>query len=226
MSNSSVHTEDHNPYLAHHFQSMEQQEESSVLGMWLFLAQEIMFFGGLFLAYSVMRAKYFDAWITGSHSLDVRIGAINTIILLLSSFSVAMAVYYTQTGKKRQMISCLFITMGLGIAFLAIKWFFEYMPKINHGIFPGSAWSPEYTALAAFPEQGNLQLFFYLYYVMTGMHALHMIVGFGILTVLIVMAFKNKFGPQYFMPVMLFGLYWHFVDIVWVFLFPLFYLVT
>ena len=226
MSNSSAHTEDHNPFLAHHFQSMEQQEESSVLGMWLFLAQEIMFFGGLFLAYAVMRAKHFDAWVTGSHSLDVSIGAINTIILLLSSFSVAMAVYYTQTGKKRQMISCLFITMGLGIAFLVIKWFFEYMPKISAGVFPGSAWAPEYGALAAFPEQGNLQLFFYLYYVMTGMHALHMIVGFGILAVLIVMAYKDKFGPRYFMPVMLFGLYWHFVDIVWVFLFPLFYLVA
>lgn len=229
MSSSTAHSEAHNPYLAHHFQTMEQQEESSVLGMWLFLAQEIMFFGGLFLAYAIMRAKHFEAFVVGSESLDVTIGAINTIVLLLSSFTAAMAVYYTQKGMKKQLISCLFLTFFLGVVFLVIKYFFEYAPKFAMGVLPGTSWGPDatyYASLAAFPEQGNLQMFFYLYYVMTGMHAFHMIIGFGILAVLIVMAFKDKFGPQYYMPIMLFGLYWHFVDIVWVFLFPLFYLVA
>lgn len=228
MSSADVHAE--NPYLAHHFESVEQQEESCTLGMWLFLVQEVMFFGGLFMAYAVYRALYPEAWSAGSHSLSVAIGGLNTVILLLSSFTVALGVYFTQTSQTRKLVLMLVSTMVLGIAFVTIKWFFEYAPKIEAGVFPGALWNPDpadhhYGMLAGFTGQG-LEMFFVLYYIMTGMHALHMIIGFGILAVLIVMAARGKFHGQRYMPIMFFGLYWHFVDIVWVFLFPLFYLVS
>ncbi len=227
---SSAHANaEHNPYLAHHFETIEQQEESCTLGMWLFLAQEVMFFGGLFMAYSVYRYMYFDAFVNGSAQLSWGIGALNTIILLLSSFTMAMGVYYCQVGNSKWLFRCLGATMVLGLAFVAIKLTWEWGPKISHGVFPGSLWNPDphhYPTLASFPEQGHSELFFFLYYVMTGMHAFHMIIGFGILAVLMVMAKMNKFGPKRYMPILFFGLYWHFVDIVWVFLFPMFYLVT
>ncbi|MBX3179760.1 MAG: cytochrome c oxidase subunit 3 [Candidatus Hydrogenedentes bacterium] len=196
--------------------------------MWLFLAQEVMFFGGLFMAYAIYRFKYFDAWFAGSQSLSVWIGGFNTVVLLFSSFTMAMGVYYCQVGNSKWLFRMLGATLGLGIAFVVIKWFFEYQPKIAEGVFPGALWGPHghYADLAQVANQGGLQLFFVLYYIMTGMHALHMIIGFGILLVLMWMAKRDKFGPQRYMPILFFGLYWHFVDIVWVFLFPMFYLVT
>ena len=227
MSSADAHAE--NPYLAHHFESVEQQEESCTLGMWLFLAQEVMFFGGLFMAYAVYRYMYFDAWVEGSASLNVTIGGINTVFLLVSSFTMAMGVYYCQVGNSKKLLLMLTSTLILGIIFVVLKWILEYTPKFEEGIFPGASWGPHghhYGHLADFPDQGALQIFFFLYFVMTGMHAFHMLIGFGILLVLMWMAWKNKFGPQRYMPILFFGLYWHFVDIVWVFLFPMFYLVT
>ena len=197
--------------------------------MWLFLCQEVMFFGGLFMAYGVYRYMYFDAFVNGSAQLDWVIGAINTIVLLLSSFTMALGVYYCQIGDSKRLFRYLSVTMLLVFLFVAIKLIFEWGPKISHGVFPGALWNPDpghYGTLASYPEQGNSELFFFLYYIMTGMHAFHMLIGFGILAVLIVMAKMNKFGPKRYMPIMFFGLYWHFVDIVWVFLFPMFYLVT
>lgn len=199
--------------------------------MWLFLAQEIMFFGGMFLAYSVYRALHTEAWIMASHTLDWRIGGLNTVVLLLSSWTVAMGVYYAEISKKKHLIACLIATLVLGLIFVVVKWIFEYTPKFEAGVFPGALWGPDphdhhYGQLAGFADQGGLQLFYWLYYVMTGMHALHMIVGFGIILVLLVGAFRNKFHAQRYMPIMIFGLYWHFVDIVWVFLFPMYYLVS
>lgn len=228
MSSAESHAE--NPYLAHHFETEEQQEESCTLGMWLFLAQEVMFFGGLFLAYAIYRALYPEAWSAGSHALDVVIGGANTVFLLLSSFTMAMGVYYAQTSKSRQLVLMLLATLALGITFVVVKWFFEYAPKIEAGVFPGSLWAPNpgdqhYGHLAFFEGQG-LEMFFVLYFIMTGMHAFHMIIGFGILLVLITMAAKGEFHAQRYMPILFFGLYWHFVDIVWVFLFPMFYLVS
>lgn len=227
---SSAHGKaEHNPYLAHHFESIEQQEESCTLGMWLFLAQEVMFFGGLFMAYAVYRYMYFDAWLVGSAQLSKFYGGTNTVVLLLSSFTMAMGVYYCQIGNSKRLFQCLLATMVLGLLFVGFKLAFEWNPKITYGVVPGSWWNPDphhYPNLASFPEQGHMQMFFFLYYVMTGMHALHMIIGFGILAVLMVMTKMNKFGPKRYMPILFFGLYWHFVDIVWVFLFPMFYLVT
>ncbi len=227
---SSLDSHADNPYLAHHFETEEQQTESCTLGMWLFLAQEVMFFGGLFLAYAIYRSLYPEAWSAGSHTLDVVVGGINTVFLLLSSFTMAMGVYYAQTGKQKQLALMLLATLALGITFVTVKWFFEYAPKIEAGVFPGKLWAPNpanhhYGQLAFFEGQG-LQMFFLLYFVMTGMHALHMIIGFGILLVLIVMTMQGKFHAQRYLPILFFGLYWHFVDIVWVFLFPMFYLVS
>ena len=226
MSSVQVHAK--SPYLAEHFESIEQQEESCTLGMWLFLAQEVMFFGGLFMAYAVYRYMYPEAWHMGSSQLNVVIGGWNTVFLLLSSFTMAMGVYYCQVGNSKWLFRCLLATLLLGITFVTLKWILEYTPKFHDGVFPGDGWNPHghYAALASFGDQGPLQIFFFLYFVMTGMHAFHMIIGFAILLVLMWMTKQNKFGPQRFMPILFFGLYWHFVDIVWVFLFPMFYLVT
>ncbi len=223
----------HDPDVAHHFQSWEQQREAHSLGMWLFIAQEVMFFGGLFTAYGAYRFLYSDAFHAASTVMYLGPGIVNTIILLLSSFSMAMAVYYAQVGKYREITLSLISTLVLGMVFLVIKWVFEYAPKIEHGLWPGANFHVDasyYPQLAAFvggsPEAlGELQIFFILYYLMTGMHALHMIIGFGILAVMIVMSLQKQFTPRGYAGVENFGLYWHFVDIVWVFLFPLFYLI-
>lgn len=226
---SSPEAKADNPHLAHHFESLEQQEESCTLGMWLFLAQEVMFFGGLFMAYSVYRYMYPEAWFVGSHALSIPIGSFNTVVLLLSSFTMAMGVYFCQIGNSKWLFRMLLATLILGIVFVVLKWNLEYVPKFEGGVFPGKGWGPSghhYGDLASFEDQGALQIFFFLYFVMTGMHAFHMLIGFVILGVLMVMTKQNKFGPHRYMPILFFGLYWHFVDIVWVFLFPMFYLVT
>lgn len=218
----------HDPYVAHHFADWEQQRESSTLGMWLFLAQEVMFFGGLFCAYVVYRVLHGGAFAFGSeHALDITIGGINTTILLTSSFSMAMAVYFAQTGQNKKVFWAITVTQVFGLAFLLIKWFFEYSPKFAEGVVPGAAWAPHdhYAVLATYPDQGGLQMFFVLYYIMTSMHALHMVIGMGIMLWLMWLARKNWFGPKRYMAVENFGLYWHFVDIVWVFLFPMFYII-
>lgn len=229
---SSVRSETAGPHLAHHFVSVEQQEEACTLGMWVFLAQEVMFFGGMFCAYAVYRSMYTEAWSAGSHALSWRIGGMNTVFLLLSSFTMAMGVYNCQIGNSKRLFWFLAATLTLGITFVTVKWFFEYAPKIAAGVFPGSLWMPtghHYGQLADFAGyggQGALQIFYFLYFVMTGMHAFHMFIGFVIIVVLMVMTKKEKFGPHRHMPILFFGLYWHFVDIVWVFLFPMFYLIT
>ncbi|MBP8131563.1 MAG: cytochrome c oxidase subunit 3 [Candidatus Hydrogenedentes bacterium] len=223
---SSPHAEP--AFVAHHFHSAEQQKEAATLGMWLFLAQEVMFFGGLFCVYAVYRLMNPDAWLAGSTSLSVLAGGVNTTVLLCSSFSMALGVYYAQLGDNRRLFNALAATLALGLLFIATKLQFEYLPKYQEGVFPGANWGPHgghYGHLAEVSNQSGLEMFFVLYYIMTGMHALHMAIGFGIMVVLMVLARKNAFGPRRFTAIENFGLYWHFVDIVWVFLFPMFYLV-
>lgn len=214
-------------YLQHHFQNLSQQTEATTMGMWLFLAQEVMFFGGMFVCYAVYRYLYPDVWLKGSSHLSVWIGGFNTVVLLLSSFSMAMGVYFTQVGNKKRLIQCLFLTLILGMIFVGVKLQWEYLPKWQGGVFPGSHWHPNghYAEFASPELTGPSQLFFYLYFLMTGMHAFHMLIGFAILSVLIYGAINDWFGPDRYTPIEYFGLYWHFVDIVWVFLFPLWYLV-
>jgi cytochrome c oxidase subunit III len=216
--------------LQHHFENMEQQREAGTLGMWVFLVTEIMFFGALFLAYTLYRYKYPEAFAAASNHLDIRLGAINTVVLIFSSFTMAMAVYFTQVGKRRASIIGLLLTIVLGVAFLGIK-AVEYHEKyqdhlIPGRLIPGNPFNPDVHELKLPPgvPVGNVEMFYWIYFAMTGMHALHMIIGVGLLTVLTIMAWRKRFSPEYHAPVEITGLYWHFVDIVWIFLFPLLYL--
>jgi cytochrome c oxidase subunit 3 len=197
---------------------MEQQLEASTLGMWIFLVTEVMFFGGLFLAYMIYRIKFPQAWSEGSLELDIRLGGFNTVVLIGSSLTMAFAVRAAQTGWKKGTIWYLVGTMALGVTFLVVK-FFEYKHKYDTHHIPG----PNF--LFEGPYANQVEIFMALYFAMTGLHALHMVIGFGILSVILWMASKNRFSPEWYTPVEMSGLYWHFVDIVWIFLFPLLYLV-
>jgi len=212
--------------LAHHFVSMEQQKEAGMVGMWIFLLTEIMFFGGLFLAYTIYRTTYPEGFLYGSHLLNVPLGGTNTVVLIVSSLTMAMAVYSSQKGDRKRLQGFLVITLILGLTFLVIK-YFEYSTKIKDHLFPAaSLYHPAVTGPHGVPEhlQQQVHVFLWIYFMMTGLHALHMIVGAGILITLIILARKGKFTKTYNSPVEISGLYWHFVDIVWIFLFPLLYL--
>ena len=219
MTGSEIAAGSHPEGLRHHFDTAEQQFESSTLGMWVFLLTEIMFFGGMFGGYTVYRNMYPEAFASTSRFMEVTLGGINTAVLITSSFTMALAVRSAQIGKKRALITLLICTLVLGIVFLGIK-YVEYHEKwVDHHI-PGPGFhydDPRYAQQA--------QILFYLYFAMTGMHALHMIVGAGLIVTLIVMAARNRFSKGWYTPVEIIGLYWHFVDIVWIFLFPLLYLI-
>lgn len=203
--------------LAHHFDSFEQQREASYFGMWVFLVTEIMFFGGLFLAYIIYRLQNSHAFALGSHELDITLGAINTAVLIGSSLTMALAVWAAQTGRRLGTVGYLLATIVLGGGFLGIK-VVEYGAKFEHHLFPG----PNFHWPG--PEASGVEMFFNLYFCMTGLHALHMIIGMAILLVIAVMAWRGAFTPDNHNLVEGIGLYWHFVDIVWIFLFPLLYL--
>jgi cytochrome c oxidase subunit 3 len=217
----------HHPRLQHHFYSMGQQLEASILGMWVFLVTEIMFFGGLFMAYIVYRAMYPDAWMHSSQQLNVYIGGGNTMVLICSSLTMALAVRSAQVGSRRGQIVNLILTIAFGCTFLVVK-YFEYKAKFDHGLVPGSFWNPHHEladgTLAPLVLPGGSQLFFSLYFIMTGIHAAHMVVGVALMLIILVMAWRGRFSPEYYGPIEVSGLYWHFVDIVWIFLFPLLYL--
>ncbi|MBP1634603.1 MAG: ctaE [Acidobacteria bacterium] len=208
----------HEPALKHHFDDLAQQKEAATLGMWLFLATEVLFFGGLFAAYLLYRVWYPDVFGEASRTLDITLGAVNTMVLICSSLTMALAVHASATGERRTLMVFLVLTMVLGAAFLGIKGV-EYYDKFAHHHVPG----PSFHFEGAAPERA--QLFFSLYFAMTGLHALHMVIGLGILAVLLFMAWRGRFSPAWHTPVEISGLYWHFVDIVWIFLFPLLYLV-
>jgi cytochrome c oxidase subunit 3 len=209
---------DHSDALAHQFDDIEQQRDSASLGMWIFLATEIMFFGGMFLGYTVYRSLYHEAYKEASHHLDVVLGGINTAVLLCSSLTMALAVHAAQLGGRRTVALFLLATIILGGVFLGIKGI-EYYHKYEENLIPGAHFK------FSGADANQAQLFFSFYFVMTGMHALHMIVGIGLILVIILKTMKGRFSAEYFSPIEMTGLYWHFVDIVWVFLFPLLYLV-
>lgn len=232
---ADTHTAPHTAHtaLAHHFDNMEQQREAGTLGMWAFLVTEIMFFGGLFLAYILYRSQNPAEFAAASKGLDALLGGINTIVLICSSLTMALAVYYAQVGNRKLLIIFLWLTVLLGMTFLGVK-AVEYKDKFDHHHVPGAnfVWEEEGHATAdqshAAAEEVNtskIQMFYWLYFAMTGVHALHMIIGIGVMLVLIYMSYKERFSPEYHAPVELSGLYWHFVDIVWIFLFPLLYLI-
>jgi cytochrome c oxidase subunit 3 len=205
------------PQFQHHFADMPTQREASSFGMWIFLITEVLFFGGLFTAYTVYRSTYRHDFEGASNLLDIKLGTINTVVLLMSSLTMALAVWASSLGRKKLTILLLAATIALGTIFLGIK-VEEYRQKFAHHEVPG----PHYVIPEGLARPS--ELFFGLYFCMTGLHALHMIIGVGLLSWLIVKARRNEFTPQYNTPVDLVGLYWHFVDIVWIFLFPLLYL--
>ncbi len=204
--------------LGEQFQNIEQQREAASLGMWVFLITEIMFFGGMFLAYTVNRTAYPVAFAEGSHYMSITLGTINTAVLIVSSLTMALAVYASQLGRSKMLIGFLGVTILLGLVFLGIKGI-EYAAKFKEHLIPGSSF------VFPGPEAPHVQLYFSLYFAMTGMHALHMIIGVGIVAVLLVKAWRGRFTPEYHTPVEVSGLYWHFVDIVWIYLYPLLYLI-
>ena len=225
--------------LQHHFENMEQQREAGTLGMWVFLVTEIMFFGGMFLAYTIYRSLFPASFASASNHLDITLGTVNTAVLILSSFTMAMAVYSTQMGKQRAPVIFLVLTLVLGLTFLGIK-AVEYYDKYEDHLIPGSLipgrpFGPEvqeegqpYDAHKLHLLRGatvrQVEMFYWIYFAMTGMHAVHMIIGAGLLLVLIYLSLKGRFDAEYHSPVEVVGLYWHFVDNLWIFLFPLLYL--
>ncbi|HET6934499.1 MAG TPA: cytochrome c oxidase subunit 3 family protein [Candidatus Angelobacter sp.] len=260
MSTSQTTTTEHHPALAHQFDSMAQQQEASTFGMWVFLLTEIMMFGGLFASYLIYRIKYYDAFVAGSTSISVSWGFANTLVLIGSSFTMAMAVWAAQKGDRKWQIRFLILTMILGTVFLGIKGK-EYYDKYEECHIPGRVIGkgfnatggpgcekgniakeilerserarqagykdvPEVTPESAKQIANQTEIFFSYYFAMTGLHAFHMIIGLGLLTWLLLRARAGEFGPAYYTPVELGGLYWHFVDIVWIFLFPLLYLIN
>ena len=208
----------HHPALAHQFDNLEQQKEAATLGMWVFLVTEVLFFGGLFAAYSIYRSWYPAAFAAGSHEMVVWAGATNTVVLITSSLTMALAVHAAQAGDRCALILFLIATMVLGTAFLGIKAFEYYTEYVEHHV-PGFGFQFETEHFR------HAQVFFSLYFVMTGLHALHMIIGLGIMAFMLWWSWRGVITKDYHSPIEISGLYWHFVDIVWIFLFPLLYLI-
>jgi cytochrome c oxidase subunit 3 len=223
------------PQHRHHFETPEQQREAGTFGMWLFLLTEIMFFGGLFFAYLLYRNWYNPAFVAASNQLSIPLGTANTAILISSGFFMALAVWAAEVRKKSLLVLFLVLTTLLGVAFLGVK-YFEYKEKFELHHVPGASFdvsqfiNPHAYGLKEEPLAPDMaqktQVFFFLYFPMTGMHALHMIIGIGLLFWFIWRANRGEFTAGYVAPIENFALYWHFVDIVWIFLFPLLYLIN
>jgi cytochrome c oxidase subunit 3 len=222
MSSSEAHAtaaeHPHNPHLAHHFDTIEKQDHAVRLGMWLFLGTEVLLFAGLFLGYTVYRHFYHHTFHEASRTLDLSLGTLNTVVLITSSFTVAMAFWAVRKGKNRLCASMLAITILFALTFLGVK-SVEYAHKFAEGALPGKFYHfKEVTGPGA-------NLFYTVYFLATGLHAFHVIVGMSILGWVLVRTLKGHFSPTYYVPVELGGLYWHLVDLVWIFLFPLLYLI-
>jgi len=205
------------------YRDLDQQRETATLGMFVFLLTELMMFGGLFCSYLVYRTLYFPSFLEASRHMDLTIGAVNTAVLICSSLSMALGVRAAQQGRRKTIVLCLVITLLFGCAFLALKgveyhhhWRVHEVPGINF----------DFSSSVPLVDVGKVQLFFALYFIMTGLHALHMLIGIGLVTWITIEAHKGRYSPAYHNPVENVGLYWHFVDIVWIYLFPLLYLIS
>jgi cytochrome c oxidase subunit III len=213
-----------NPALHEQFEHIDQQRAAGTFGIWIFLATEILFFGGLFTTYIHYRVLYFSGFVSGSHLLERDLGAIMTFVLLGSSFTMALGVHSIRTGRYKLVVIFLVLTMLLGLAFLGIK-FTEYYGKWQEHLVPGFNWHPTSEQLGGAPAQ-NVELFLCFYFFMTGLHALHMIVGIGLLAVMAALVWFRKITVDHYNRIEVSGLDWHFVDIIWIYLFPLLYLIT
>lgn len=208
----------HSEHLQHHFADAEQQRESAKMGMWVFLLTEILLFGGLFVAYGIFRAWYPDMFYNAHKFLDVRLGTINTIVLITSSLTMALAIRSMQENKKGQTIIHLLLTLMFALTFLVIK-YFEYSHKIELGQLPGKMYT--FTGV----EGSNPHIFFSVYFAMTGLHGIHVLLGMVTIIWMLRRTIKNNFSSEYYTPLEMTGLYWHLVDMIWIFLFPLLYLI-
>jgi cytochrome c oxidase subunit 3 len=276
---------EHPPHLQHHFESSSQQFEAGKLGIWLFLATEILLFGGLFVAYAIYRANHPEIFLYAHQYLDKVLGGTNTVILLCSSLTMAWAVRASQLGQRKLLILLLSLTLCGGFGFMSIK-YVEYKAKWEHGLLPGTHFAPHEEHAAAEPaapaavatpvpaapaapaapgapgalvvekskiapsaagpagtvtseaaaagaaehahlgkRPSNVQIFFGIYFLMTGLHGIHVLAGMGAIAWILVRSIRGDFGPEYFTPVDFVGLYWHLVDLIWIFLFPLLYLI-
>ena len=200
---------------SHHFESFEQEEAASKLGLWIFLCTEILMFGGLFVAYAIYHSQYPTIFLAGSRFLDWKLGSLNTVILLLSSFTMALSIYYAQKNQIKFSTYCLWATFLCGLIFMGVK-YIEYSHKIHEGLLPGKFFSY---------EGENLGLYFSFYYSMTGLHGSHVIAGMALIFWLILRSYKGHFGAGRVLALECVGLFWHLVDLIWIYLFPLLYLV-
>jgi cytochrome c oxidase subunit 3 len=231
MSDSVVH------HHAHHFESADAEFEAAKQGMWVFMVTEVLMFGGLFVAFIIFRGLYLDAFKAAHMFLDWKLGALNTIILIASSLTMVLGVTKAQRGERDRSFVYLALTFLLACGFLVVK-YFEYTHKFHIGIFPAGMIQGTAPLLTGPDAQGakaifdahpeavvHAKLFFSLYFAMTGLHGLHVIIGMGLMIWLMIRTKKREFGPDFYTPVELVGFYWHFVDMVWIYLFPLLYLV-
>lgn len=202
----------------HHWNNAEDEFAAAKQGMWVFMVTEVLMFGGLFVAYGIFRGLYPDMFHEAHQTLSVKMGTINTIVLITSSLTMALGVGAAQRGQKDRTILCLVLTFMLACCFLVIK-YFEYSHKFHDGLLPGAHFSN--TEL----KHPKTDLFFSLYFCMTGLHGVHVVIGMGLMVWLLVKTLRNQFSPYYYTPVELVGFYWHFVDLIWIYLFPLLYLV-
>jgi len=200
------------------FESLEHQQETRTLGMWVFLMTELMLFGGLFTAYIIYRYEYPAAFAEGSHHLDATLGAINTAVLIISSLMMALAVHSAQIGKLKWLVLLLLLTLLFGTVFMGIK-AIEYSQHYSDHLAPGISF--EYPG----SQSHAVELFFILYFAMTGLHAIHLTIGIALVAITILLTWRGRVSATYWTPVELTGLYWHFVDVIWIFLFPLLYLI-
>jgi len=219
-----VATHDHDGDVVYtQYETIDQQQESYIVGMWSFLVTEVMFFGGLFLVYVLYRWKYADVWAGMSQTLNWQLGGINTAVLLVSSFFVAMAVHYAQKKQTKMQLTMLFLTILCAFGFLVIK-YFEYTHKLHLGLWPDWAYHAPMDVIQP-GDEGHSRLFMSLYFAMTGLHGAHVVVGIIAISALMVLTVRKASCITDYVPTEMVGLYWHFVDLVWIFLYPLFYLI-
>jgi cytochrome c oxidase subunit III len=242
---STVSSSEHKFHHAHHFDSADHQYSSSKQGIWLFMATEILMFGGLFVGYLIYKSLYPEVFKAGSTFLDVRLGASNTVILILSSFTMALGIYFNQINKPKQAAIALAITIACACGFMGIK-YVEYSHKFHIGLIPGTRMTnpdfPEKIAEIATKEhQDSLTkdelnarikelkkfapMYLGFYFVMTGLHGTHVLIGMGLILWVMIKTLRGSFSNEYYTPVEGVGIFWHIVDLIWIYLFPLLYLV-
>lgn len=239
MSDSRPEAEGHPPFLAHHFDTQQQQFAAGKLGMWIFLLTEVLLFGGLFCVYAVYRANHPEVFVYAHQFLDKGLGALNTAVLIFSSLTMAWGVRCAQCDQRRGLVLCLAVTLLCACVFLGVK-YLEYKAKWEHGLLWARDFKPTAEALADlkahYPDPGhppagledaprNVGVFFSIYFLMTGLHGIHVVAGMTAIAWVLVRALKGHFGSRYFGPVDYVGLYWHLVDMIWIYLFPLLYLI-